>query len=58
MYIISCIDRIIDKHLYIIKPEYSYYEFKILSNILKINKFLSSINNRNILFQQWKHFVS
>ena len=52
MYIISCIDRIIDKHLYIIKPKYSYYEFKILSNILKINKFLSSINNRNILFQQ------
>ena len=58
MHIISCIDRIIDKHLYIIKPKYRYYEFKILSNILKINKFLSSINKRNILFQQWKHFVS
>lgn len=58
MHIISCIDRIIDKHLYIIKPKYSYYEFKILYNLLIINKFLDSLNNGNNMFQPWKHFVS
>ena len=58
MHIISCIDRKIDKHLYIINSKYGYYEFKISSNILIINMFLSSINNRNILFRQWKQIVS
>ena len=57
MKFISCINLEIFNQLYIIKLKYGYYEFNIPSILLKINKFLSSISNRNNLFQKWKHFV-